>query len=157
MAGEDGAAVTPSHVASTIGPESRSRTLRPHRAEIPLLDDWIASVMTDWGAAPRMAFAVRLCIAEIVTNAIEHGAAGDGGDMTVTLLPVDSGVNVEICDSGRPFDPTQVADAPIPLSIETAQVGGWGMKLVRAFADQIVYRREGECNRLSLRISGASA
>jgi len=82
--------------------------------------------MTDWGAAPRTAFAVRLCIAEIVTNAIEHGAAGDGGDMTVTLLPVDSAVNVEIRDAGRPFDPTQVADAPIPLVDRDGAGGGLG-------------------------------
>lgn len=144
-------------VASTMTAMTSTRTFQADPAQIPVLDDWIEGVMAAWGASQRTAFAARLCVAEIVTNTIEHGGVRRDGDIAVTLRRDDGGVDIEIADTGRAFDPTAAALAPLPSSVETAEAGGLGIRLVRTYARDITYRSDDTGNRLRLRIPGTPA
>jgi anti-sigma regulatory factor (Ser/Thr protein kinase) len=92
-------------------------------------------------------------VAEIAANVVEHGK-GDQADaeIIVTLDPSDAGIDIEIADSGRPFDPTAFEPAPVAHAIETAPIGGRGLRILRAFARDLSYRRDGNFNHVRMHI-----
>jgi anti-sigma regulatory factor (Ser/Thr protein kinase) len=56
-------------------------------------------------------------------------------------------------DDGRPFDPLR--DAPCPdldSPLELRREGGLGLHLVRHMADETVYERVGQANRVRMRV-----
>jgi anti-sigma regulatory factor (Ser/Thr protein kinase) len=124
--------------------EGQTRTFRAPPAEISAADSWIEEVGRGWGIAERTTFGARICVAEIAANVLEHGATlSEPAQFGVTLRRRDSGLDVEITDSGRPFDPTTVADPPLSDAIDEAHIGG------------VSYRHDGVCNRLILHLRAA--
>jgi phosphoserine phosphatase RsbU/P len=136
--------------------DGQTRTFRATPADISAADAWIDEVGRGWGIAERTTFGARICIAEIAANVLKHGATlAEPAQFGVTLRRRDGGLDVEITDSGRPFDPTAFAEAPLSDAIETAHIGGLGLRLVRSYASDISYRYDGVCNRLTLHIRTA--
>ena len=84
-------------------------------------------------------------------------ACGRGGDppQLLSLRRRESGLDVEITDSGRPFDPTTLPELPLSDAIEAAHIGGLGLRLVRSYASEVTYRHDGVCNHLTLRLRAA--
>ena len=68
----------------------------------------------------------------------------------------DTGLELEITDSGRPFNPTTAPEFPLSETIEAAPIGGMGLRLVRSYASEVTYRHDGVCNRLTLHLRTAT-
>jgi anti-sigma regulatory factor (Ser/Thr protein kinase) len=137
-------------------PDYQSRTFRATARDISEADSWIEDVGRRWGTAEKATFGARLCVAEIAGNVLEHGgASAEPAELGVTLSRRGQGLDVEITDSGRPFDVTASPDRPLARSIEEAQIGGLGLRLVRSYASDISYHHDGVRNRLKLHLSAA--
>jgi anti-sigma regulatory factor (Ser/Thr protein kinase) len=65
-------------------------------------------------------------------------------------------LDVEVVDSGRPFDPTDALDRSSPKSLESAPIGGLGLNLLRSLASKITYRHDGDHNRLRFHIANVA-
>jgi phosphoserine phosphatase RsbU/P len=136
--------------------DGQTRTFHATPEEISAADAWIEEVGQRWGIAERTAFGARICVAEIAANVLEHGAArAEPARLDVTLRRRESGLDVEIIDSGRPFDPTALPEQPLSDSIEAAHIGGLGLRLLRSYASEVTYRHDGVCNRLTLHLRAA--
>ena len=85
---------------------------------------------------------IRYAFTESSPSAIELAATLVGGDVILTFE-----------DSGKPFDPLNVPEPSRPPDIASAKVGGWGVSLVRKFADRLDYQRRDGRNRLEVRIA----
>lgn len=108
------------------------------------------------GIASALIRKVSLCLEELLTNAIRHGAAEKTSEppISVDLELVPDGLLVEMRDAGRAFDP--FADAPAPdldSDLDERPIGGLGVHLVKVLADHYEYRRESERNRVTLTFS----
>ena len=140
------------------GADGQTRTFRVTPEEISAADAWIEDVGRRWGIAERTAFGARICVAEIAANVLEHsGAQAQPAELGVTLHRRESGLDVEITDSGRPFDPTTVPVRPPSESIEAAHIGGFGLRLVRSYASEVSYRHDGVRNHLTLYLRAAAS
>jgi anti-sigma regulatory factor (Ser/Thr protein kinase) len=138
--------------------DGHTRIFRVTPDGISAADAWIEEVGRDWGIAERTAFGARICVAEIAANVLEHGGGvepNEPAQLGVTLTRRGSGLDVEITDSGRPFDPTAAAELPLSDSIEAAHIGGLGLRLVRSYASEVTYRHDGACNCLTLHLRTA--
>jgi serine/threonine-protein kinase RsbW len=136
--------------------DGQTRTFRVTPAEISAADTWIEEVGRRWGIAERTTFGARLCVAEIAANVLEHGAElAEPSQLGVTLRRHAAGLDVEISDSGRPFDPTSVPERALSDLAESAQSGGLGLHLVRSYASEVTYRHDGVRNHLTLRLRAA--
>ena len=78
----------------------------------------------------------------------------DGDDIRITLRPCPPALDLEVLDSGRPFDPTGRAAAAAAAPASDA-LGGRGLRLLGSYASDMSYRRNGRWNVLSLCVAPA--
>jgi serine/threonine-protein kinase RsbW len=124
--------------------------LRNDLAELDKLTAWIET-WTREDISPSLSFNIRLCLEEAVANAIMYGAASDDQmEIAVEVEGYGGAVVARIEDTGRLFDPTQVAPPVLATSLAQAEVGNVGIHLMRSFANLIHYERRDCRNRLTL-------
>ena len=101
---------------------------------------WIATQMMEIGATERQSFRAQLSAEELLLNAIEHGGR-DPLSASVTLESLPERLRLTLQDDGAPFNFFDAPERKIDQTIETARPGGWGLELVRRFAQVISCRR----------------
>jgi anti-sigma regulatory factor (Ser/Thr protein kinase) len=122
-------------------------------SELGRVEQWLAGLVERWEIPPDTAFAVDLLINEAVINVISY-AFPDAGMHPVTISVADTPeeVAIEILDRGIPFDPFGAPEMVVSRDLDTAEIGGRGIHLIKSFADRHHYRRVAGSNRLSLSI-----
>jgi anti-sigma regulatory factor (Ser/Thr protein kinase) len=131
------------------GPKNtEARGFRATSDGVVAMDDWIEGVGERWGIDDRTLFRARVCVSELAGNIVEHGGVRRGaGDIVLELRRVKPMLEIEISDPGVAFDP--VAAPPTELAGE----GGRGLRLVRAYALSLSYRRNQDRNIVTLQLS----
>ncbi|VTU23552.1 Serine/threonine-protein kinase BtrW [Variovorax sp. PBS-H4] len=120
--------------------------------ELPRVSAWVQDWAQRQRLPSRVAQQLDLCSTEALTNIMTHGSGDEAAHCSISLRLGWRGEDValEVEDEGRPFDPLQAPDPARAGSLEDAQVGGWGIPIVRHFSDGMHYRREDGRNRLTL-------
>jgi serine/threonine-protein kinase RsbW len=103
----------------------------------------------------KVRFALELSLDEALTNIVSYafteGAAhGDVPEMVVSFRRDGAHLVIEIADNGRPYDPTLNALPPVAQSLDDAQIGGQGVRLMRHYMKHITYRHHAGRNHLTL-------
>lgn len=120
--------------------------------ELPRVSAWVQ----DWAQRQRLPIRVAqqldLCSTEAVTNIMTHGSGDEAahGSIFLRLGWQGEDVALEVEDGGCPFDPLQLPEPAHARNLQDAQVGGWGIPIVRRFSDGMHYRREDGRNCLTL-------
>ena len=92
-----------------------------------------------------------LCLNELFTNIVHYAYADWGRHRIQVSLEHQGGeFRITIEDDGRPFNPLEKAPPQVPDSLESARVGGWGIPIVRSFADELSYERRDGRNRVTI-------
>jgi serine/threonine-protein kinase RsbW len=93
-----------------------------------------------------------LALEEAVANVINHAFAGVPAPhrIAVALAIEDDRVAAEIIDNGRPFDPSAAPEPDRTPPLESRDIGGLGIHLIRRMMDRVEYRRAAGENRLRL-------
>lgn len=120
-------------------------------SELTRVGDWVHECIVRYGVPLRAAERLDLCSTEVVTNIMMHGYAEPGAHQILLRLDRrDDHVAFEVHDDGAPFDPRLVEAPARPTSLADAEVGGWGIQLVRHFSDGWDYTRSEGRNHLTL-------
>jgi anti-sigma regulatory factor (Ser/Thr protein kinase) len=99
---------------------------------------------------------IELIVEEVLVNICRHAYSDAPGEVEVNCSQSDSQhLLLEVIDQGRPFNILAVATPDLKSDVEHRQVGGLGIPLIRAMADTITYRREGDRNVLRFTVSMA--
>jgi anti-sigma regulatory factor (Ser/Thr protein kinase) len=119
------------------------------------LSTWVKTVIAVIGVSPQRAYAVQLCLEELVVNVILHAVPLTTAPLFIGIALRPNGRNLQVTveDSGAAFDPTQAATQGVAPDLETATVGGRGLMLVHKFAQALTYSRVGNRNRIALDFS----
>ena len=134
--------------------EHHALTLRNDYAEVARMMTWIDQVVAHFGLSPRTMHALQLCLEEAITNIVAHAfEPGTTHHVHVAVWCDGATLHAEVTDDGRPFDPLAYEMPAAPKDLESAQIGGLGIKLMRNFAETIAYHRTGVTNRLRLSFS----
>jgi anti-sigma regulatory factor (Ser/Thr protein kinase) len=126
---------------------SRSLVFAAEAASLPLLAGWTEAMVQRLSLAPRKAYALELCLEEIVANILLHGQLPGRGVQVRVSLKVDP-LRLIVEDDGAEFDPTLQPEAEVAADLDSAAIGGRGLALVRRFSVAMGYRREAGWNRL---------
>ena len=128
-----------------------SLTIKNDVHEVSRFSEFMKSVTNKLNIEKSLAKQLRLAVEEAVVNAIDYAYTVDtDGEITVKILSDGHTMNVQIIDSGIPFDPTTKEKADTSLSAEDRQIGGLGILLVRELMDTINYERIDGKNVLTL-------
>ena len=94
---------------------------------------------------------LRLVAEEVVTNIAKYAYAPRvAAAVEMRVSTGGDAVSLEFRDSGRPFDPLAQPPPDLDAPLEERPIGGLGLTLVRAMADEARYAREGQVNVLRL-------
>jgi anti-sigma regulatory factor (Ser/Thr protein kinase) len=125
--------------------------LRAELAELARIERWVAGLAAECRLPPALAHRLDLCVTELVTNIIGYAFPdGVAGTITIRFWCQPDHFVVSVDDDGTPFDPTSYTLPDLPRSLADATIGGWGIRLVRQFADELRYRRSATANQLTL-------
>ena len=113
---------------------------------------WLADVAHQHDVPDEIIELLDLCLNEALANVLSHGGpASTTVPITLTFHNqiVDQSERLAaVCieDSGGAFDPTTAGAKPRPQSLSKAELGGHGLVIIRAFADQLSYEYRGQRN-----------
>jgi len=132
-----------------------SRTFPARRDALPQVDAFLGEVCAAAGLGRETCLRLTLLVEELFTNTVVHGHGADSEAPVRLECEVSPGrVALTYEDSGPAHDPFARVIAPdAEASVEERLVGGLGVLLVRAMAQQVEYRRAGDRNLISLVIS----
>jgi serine/threonine-protein kinase RsbW len=95
-------------------------------------------------------FNVQLACDEACSNVMEH--AYNGGDGLVRIsctLHLDS-LEIQIHDTGKPFDPAVVQEPDLDAPLEEREAGGLGLFFMRSVMDEVRFEFDESGNRLTM-------
>jgi len=128
-------------------------TLRNDLAELARVNQRANELLERNGVAEQTVYATQLALEEVLTNVIRHGYQdGEPHEIALTLRVAESGVELEVVDDGREFDPTTAPMPELHVPLAERRAGGLGLHLLRAFAREIHHQRRADRNLLRVRI-----
>lgn len=122
--------------------------LRATFDDLPRLAEWVHAQAPAFAMDERQLYAIQLCLEEVVANLVMHAKPAAGPEVAITVRIESEPLRVTVEDDAIPFDPTAVAPAMLPASLEEVTPGGLGLGLVQGFSAWRDYAREAGRNRL---------
>lgn len=120
--------------------------------------DDIADFLRARGVPERAIHHLALSLDEAMTNTIAYAWPSGGDHELMLVIDVADGIVVAVVsDDGIDFDPLEVPPPDLESSLEDRPVGGLGVHFMKTLMDEVVYRREGDRNVLTMRKSFAAA
>ena len=103
-------------------------------------------------------FEINLGLDELFTNIISYGF-DDGIEHQIkfSLVKEKETLVVQVEDDGKPFNPLEAADPEVSQDLDTINIGGLGIHLVKKMMDEIDYQRVEGKNKLILKKCVAAA
>ena len=97
-------------------------------------------------------FEINLGLDELFTNIISYGF-DDGIEHQIkfSLAKEKETLVVQVEDDGKPFNPLETADPEVSQDLDTINIGGLGIHLVKKMMDDIDYQRVKGKNKLILK------
>ncbi len=128
-------------------------TIQNDLGELARVSRLASGLLERRGVAPQVAYATQLALEEVLSNVIRHGYP-DGGrhEIELALRVGEGGVEIQVVDDGRAFDPATAPEQNLDLPLAERRAGGLGIHLPRAFVSEIRHERLGGRNFLWLRI-----
>ena len=119
--------------------------------------DDIADFLRARGVPERAIHHLALSLDEAMTNTIAYAWPSGGDHELMLVIDVSDGIVVAVVsDDGIDFDPLEVPPPDLESSLEDRPVGGLGVHFMKTLMDEVVYRREGDRNVLTMRKSFAA-
>ena len=122
-------------------------TFRNEPAELRRMSAWFRAFARDTALPPPRILDFELCLNELMQNWIQYGfpseRSGAAGThrMRVELDYDGHWLQATAEDDGVPFDPRSASPRAADEQFDSIRVGGWGIPIIRSFADDLHYER----------------
>lgn len=135
-----------------------TRTFPARRDALPQVDAFLGEVCAEAGLGREACLRLTLLVEELFTNTVVHGHGADSEEPVHLACEVAPGrIALIYEDTGPAHDPFARLMLPdAAAGVDDRPVGGLGVLLVSAMAQQVEYRRAGDRNRISLVIAAGS-
>lgn len=120
--------------------------------EMAVLATFIEEIGEELSLSMETIMNINLALEEAIANIIMYAYPSE--EQHSILLKVNSTEKQLVfllTDKGASFDPTQVEDTDITLSLEERPIGGLGIFLIRSIMNEISYQRLDNENRLIMK------
>ena len=132
-------------------PPTTHIVIRNNMADLAVLTTALERVGAEHGMQEQSMFQLQVALDEIVSNVIKYAwPEGGAHDIEIRITPREEGIEVEIIDDGRMFDPRNAPKRDKPLPGQRPQPGGVGVQMTKQLVDRIDYVRIGNRNHTTL-------
>ena len=112
--------------------------------------------MENWGGEIKLSansiLRINVCLDELFTNIVSYGFDDDLEHIIFFTLGGDNNsVAINIEDDGIPFNPLERIAPDFPENVESADIGGLGIHIIRKLMDNVSYERKQGKNKLTMR------
>jgi len=132
--------------------ETVERTFVANLATIPSMMEFVSATAESFGVHPKRIMHLELAVEEATANICSYAYEIPPGEVTIKISREIEMFRIELIDSGVPFDPMAMETPDLKAELESRQVGGLGVFLIRRMLDDVHYSRSGTQNVLSLAV-----
>ena len=132
--------------------ETVERTFVASLDTIPAMIEFVSSTAETFGVHPKRVMHLELAVEEATANICSYAYEIPPGEVTIKISREPELFRIELIDSGVPFDPMAMETPDLKAELESRQVGGLGVFLIRRMLDDVHYSRSGAQNILSLAV-----
>ena len=102
-------------------------------------------------APPAVVYGLSVVVDELVANVVRHAGPAPGALLRASVAFSGDSVGLVFDWPGDPFDPVSFVPPALDAGpdVDDRPVGGLGLCLVQAFAQEMLYRRDGDRNIVS--------
>jgi serine/threonine-protein kinase RsbW len=123
----------------------------PARFEnLALIGEFVVSVARRAGLDEKGVFNVQLACDEACTNVMEHAYGGDEGPVRVACKLHPGHLEIQVHDTGKPFDPATVRAPDLEAPLEERETGGLGLHFMRSVMDDVRFEFDESGNLLTM-------
>jgi len=116
----------------------------------PMLN-FISDMSRQLGFSKENINEIEIACEEPLVNVINYAYPDKKGDIEVSCNIIeDNGLEIQIGDSGQPFDPIAKVDPDIHAPLQERKIGGLGIYMMKNIMDKSEYKRDGDKNVLTL-------
>ena len=129
-------------------------SLKKDHAEVRRVVETVEAFCAKHSLPRKLIFHFNLALDELLTNVMNYGydqMDTDEYDISVRLVLEQGTLTAELRDNGRAFNPLDMPDPDLSLSLEDKPIGGLGIYLMKTLMDHVEYHREGAYKRLVMR------
>jgi serine/threonine-protein kinase RsbW len=124
-----------------VDPEDSQLIVAGYLKNLTKVSQFIGQAADRAGLDERATYAVKMAVDEACTNIIQHAYGGEGrGQIQLVCETQAEGLQVTICDQGRPFEPSQVPELDRQAPLPERQPGGMGVFFIRNLMDTVEFR-----------------
>lgn len=132
-------------------PQTIHIVIRNIIADLAIVTAAMERVGSEYGMPEKSLFQLQIALDEIVSNVIKYAWPEVGAHKIEIRIAVrDDGVEVEIIDDGRMFDPRDAPKRGKPHIGQRPRPGGVGVQMTKRLVDRIGYARIGNRNHTTL-------
>lgn len=124
-------------------------------SELARLNRWVDELAAAHAIPSAAAFAIYLCLEELVANTIKHGHGGESSQpVKVGFSQLSSGgYRLVLENTAPPFNPLTLPPLPPLNARDEIRIGGQGLRLLREFSSSLIHEALPAGNRYFLTIT----
>jgi sigma-B regulation protein RsbU (phosphoserine phosphatase) len=122
-----------------------------HKSELARLTAWLNETGNRLNWPQALLMQLNLVLEEWIINIISYAFTDDcPQEIEVRLWQNNGTINIQITDSGIPFDPTKLVAPNTDISIDEREIGGLGIHFIKNTMDNFSYKREQNQNLVTM-------
>jgi len=132
-------------------PQTTHIVIRNDAADLAALTAAMERVAAEHGMPEKSLFQLQVALDEMVSNVIKYAWPElNAHDIEIRVTARHDGIEVEIIDDGRMFDPRDAPKRDKPPPGQRPRPGGVGVQMTEQLVDRIDYARMGNRNHTTL-------
>lgn len=136
-------------------PQPDTLDLAPDQHAVAAAMQWLEGIAEREAWPPKLNFGLSLSLDEALTNIVSYAfddpaQAGSPPRVALSCQCGDEWIALDIVDNGRPYDPTTAPPPPLAATLDDAEIGGHGVRLMQHYLHELRYARSDGRNRLTL-------
>ena len=107
---------------------------------LALIREFVAAVGVQAGFSSKELGQLELAVDEACANVIEHAYGPEvTKEVCIRATLDEDSVQIEVVDTGKGFDPSQVSQQNLDQMVAERRSGGLGMRLMKTLMDEVHY------------------
>jgi len=127
-------------------------TFRVDSSAMKQVRGFVAEFVTDHALHRDEQSRILIMLEELITNAAKYGYRNRAAGIAEVALQLEPPhLTIEFVDDGDPFDPLAAPPPNLEAPLDERDLGGLGVHILRALAEEIRYTRQEQRNVLQLK------